>query len=55
MRSLQVSRMLPWRNRVKRRPVLRIAPPLCIKTAEVDELVGIAADSIDALERDIAG
>jgi len=34
--------------------VLRFAPPLCIAPAEVDELVGIAADSVEALERDIA-
>jgi putrescine---pyruvate transaminase len=34
--------------------VLRFAPPLCITPAEVDELVGIAADSVEALERDIA-
>src|SRR6266508_3111853 len=33
--------------------VVRFAPPLCITTAEVDELVGIAADSIGALERDL--
>jgi len=35
--------------------VLRFAPPLCITATEVDELVGIAAESIAALERDIAG
>jgi adenosylmethionine-8-amino-7-oxononanoate aminotransferase len=35
--------------------VLRFAPPLCITAAEVDELVGIAADSIESLERDIVG
>jgi adenosylmethionine-8-amino-7-oxononanoate aminotransferase len=33
--------------------VMRFAPPLCITSAEVDELVGIAADSIEALERDL--
>src|SRR6266498_5236298 len=33
--------------------VVRFAPPLCITAAEVDELVGIAADSIGALERDL--
>ncbi len=33
--------------------VVRFAPPLCITAAEVDELVGIAADSIEALERDL--
>jgi putrescine aminotransferase len=33
--------------------VVRFAPPLCITGAEVDELVGIAADSIEALERDL--
>jgi adenosylmethionine-8-amino-7-oxononanoate aminotransferase len=32
---------------------MRFAPPLCITSAEVDELVGIAADSIEALERDL--
>jgi adenosylmethionine-8-amino-7-oxononanoate aminotransferase len=34
--------------------VLRLAPPLCITAAEVDELVGIVADSIDSLQRDLA-
>jgi putrescine aminotransferase len=34
--------------------VMRFAPPLCITGPEVDELVGIAADSIEALERDLA-
>ena len=34
--------------------VLRLAPPLCITRDEVDQLVGIVADSIDDLERDIA-
>jgi 4-aminobutyrate aminotransferase-like enzyme len=34
--------------------VLRLAPPLCITPKEVDELVGIVADSIDDLQRDIA-
>jgi len=34
--------------------VLRFAPPLCITPAEVDELVSIAADSVEALERDLA-
>jgi len=33
--------------------VMRFAPPLCITAPEVDELVGIAADSIEALERDL--
>jgi adenosylmethionine-8-amino-7-oxononanoate aminotransferase len=33
--------------------VLRLAPPLCITAAEVDTLVGIVADSIDALQRDL--
>jgi adenosylmethionine-8-amino-7-oxononanoate aminotransferase len=33
--------------------VLRLAPPLCITPAEVDQLVGIVADSIEALQRDI--
>jgi adenosylmethionine-8-amino-7-oxononanoate aminotransferase len=33
--------------------VVRFAPPLCITGAEVDELVGIAADSIEALEKDL--
>jgi len=35
--------------------VLRLAPPLCITAAEVDELVGIVADSIAGLEKDLAG
>jgi len=34
--------------------VLRLAPPLCITKQEVDELVGIVADSIDDLQRDVA-
>jgi len=34
--------------------VLRLAPPLCINRDEVDQLVGIVADSISDLERDIA-
>src|SRR5215468_1628410 len=34
--------------------VLRFAPPLCITPSEVDELVSIAADSVESLERDIA-
>ena len=32
--------------------VLRLAPPLCITAAEVDELVAMVADSIQALQRD---
>jgi adenosylmethionine-8-amino-7-oxononanoate aminotransferase len=35
--------------------VLRLAPPLCITAAEVDELVGVVADSIASLEKDLAG
>ncbi len=35
--------------------VLRLAPPLCITAEEVDTLVAIVADSVDALERDLAG
>ncbi len=35
--------------------VLRLAPPLCITAAEVDELVSVVADSIDSLQREIAG
>ena len=34
--------------------VLRLAPPLCITAAEVDELVGVVADSVDSLQRDVA-
>jgi adenosylmethionine-8-amino-7-oxononanoate aminotransferase len=34
--------------------VLRLAPPLCITPAEVDELVSMVADSIDSLQRDVA-
>jgi putrescine---pyruvate transaminase len=33
--------------------VLRLAPPLCITAAEVDELVAVVADSITALARDV--
>jgi putrescine aminotransferase len=32
--------------------VLRLAPPLCITGEEVDQLVGVVADSIDELQRD---
>ena len=35
--------------------VLRLAPPLCITAAEVDELVALVADSVDSLQRDVAG
>jgi adenosylmethionine-8-amino-7-oxononanoate aminotransferase len=35
--------------------VLRLAPPLCITREEVDFLVGVVADSVDALQADIAG
>jgi adenosylmethionine-8-amino-7-oxononanoate aminotransferase len=34
--------------------VLRLAPPLCITVAEVDELVAVVADSIDSLARDLS-
>ena len=34
--------------------VLRLAPPLCITAAEVDELVGVVADCVDSLQRDVA-
>ncbi|MBI2203483.1 MAG: aminotransferase class III-fold pyridoxal phosphate-dependent enzyme [Candidatus Rokubacteria bacterium] len=34
--------------------VLRLAPPLCISAAEVDQLVGIVSDSIEELEKEIA-
>jgi adenosylmethionine-8-amino-7-oxononanoate aminotransferase len=33
--------------------VLRLAPPLCISRQEVDQLVGIVVDSIEALQRDV--
>jgi len=35
--------------------VVRLAPPLCISCQEVDELVGIVADSVDELGRELAG
>jgi adenosylmethionine-8-amino-7-oxononanoate aminotransferase len=35
--------------------VVRLAPPLCITSGEVDHLVGVVADSIRELERDITG
>jgi putrescine aminotransferase len=35
--------------------VLRLAPPLCISQDEVDQLVGVVADSVGALQRDVAG
>jgi adenosylmethionine-8-amino-7-oxononanoate aminotransferase len=34
--------------------VLRLAPPLCITPAEVDELVAVVADCVDSLQRDVA-
>jgi 4-aminobutyrate aminotransferase-like enzyme len=34
--------------------VLRLAPPLCITAAEVDELVAMVADCVDSLQRDVA-
>jgi adenosylmethionine-8-amino-7-oxononanoate aminotransferase len=33
--------------------VLRLAPPLCITRAEVDQLVGVVADSVDELQREV--
>jgi adenosylmethionine-8-amino-7-oxononanoate aminotransferase len=33
--------------------VLRLAPPLCITAAEVDELVAMVADSVQALQREV--
>jgi adenosylmethionine-8-amino-7-oxononanoate aminotransferase len=33
--------------------VVRLAPPLCITAAEVDQLVGIVADSVIDLEREL--
>ena len=33
--------------------VLRLAPPLCITAAEIDQLVGIVAESIEELEREL--
>jgi putrescine---pyruvate transaminase len=35
--------------------VLRLAPPLCITPAEVDQLVDVVSDSLGALERDLGG
>jgi len=35
--------------------VVRLAPPLCISCQEVDELVGIVADSVDELGRELTG
>jgi putrescine---pyruvate transaminase len=35
--------------------VLRLAPPLCITRAEVDQLVDVVSDSHAALERDLGG
>jgi adenosylmethionine-8-amino-7-oxononanoate aminotransferase len=33
--------------------VLRLAPPLCITREEVDQLVGVVADSVDELQREL--
>jgi putrescine aminotransferase len=35
--------------------VLRLAPPLCITPAEVDQLVAVVGDSVDDLERKLTG
>ncbi len=35
--------------------VLRLAPPLCITGEEVDRLIGVVAESIEELQRDVAG
>jgi len=35
--------------------VLRLAPPLCITAEEVDQLVGMVVESIEELQRDVAG
>jgi len=35
--------------------VVRLAPPLCITRAEVDQLVEVVADSIEALQKDTEG
>jgi adenosylmethionine-8-amino-7-oxononanoate aminotransferase len=34
--------------------VVRLAPPLCITAGEVDQLVGIVADSVESLAKDLA-
>jgi adenosylmethionine-8-amino-7-oxononanoate aminotransferase len=34
--------------------VLRLAPPLCINREEIDELVAIVADSVEAVQKEIA-
>jgi 4-aminobutyrate aminotransferase-like enzyme len=34
--------------------VVRLAPPLCITRDEVDQLVGIVAESIEELERELS-
>jgi adenosylmethionine-8-amino-7-oxononanoate aminotransferase len=34
--------------------VVRLAPPLCITAAEVDELAAIVADSVEEMERELA-
>ena len=42
----------PRRDRLRPRPCPSAsAPPLCITAAEVDQLVGMVADSIDAMEK----
>ena len=35
--------------------VLRLAPPLCITAARVDQLVAIVADSVAELEKKLTG
>lgn len=34
--------------------VLRLAPPLCISRGEVDQLIGVVADSVEELQKDLA-
>jgi adenosylmethionine-8-amino-7-oxononanoate aminotransferase len=34
--------------------VVRLAPPLCITAGEVDQLIGIVADSVESLAKDLA-
>jgi len=42
-----------WAIIYARGTVLRLAPPLCITPAEVDELVAVVADCVDSLQRDV--
>jgi 4-aminobutyrate aminotransferase-like enzyme len=56
-RVAEVDRMAWERGAIvyARGTVVRLAPPLCINAAEVDQLVGIVADSVLELQTSLHG